>query len=161
MIRNKAYRKWYAKINPNKYYDKLWDEIESEFKEFLKTNPSKEEIYSEQVDRDYNLHVCWDEQNIYLSDKLIRKAQRLGIPLPSPRPSPGTEGSVENDWAQSVYFTYYLKEKARYNLMLKIREEQKWRRERISFFSNIIIAFLGLVVAILSLLYSYIIKICI
>jgi len=48
------------------------------------------------------------------------------------------------------YNDYYLNDLGRYELVKKIREEEKWEREEVSFHSSILLGTLGLLVGVLS-----------
>src|SRR5690554_1338168 len=126
MVKNKVLRKWYLKISPRRYYNKLWDEIEHEFQKFLKTSPNKDNIAEEKSNRDYNQLVCRDDYNVYLSDKIIREAEKYDIPMPSRRPSGPKDYDPEGNWKKTVHHIFYLDENARNILKKRIREELKW-----------------------------------
>lgn len=152
MTKNKRIRKLYEKVCPIKFEELLIREINNDYEEFLKTNPTKEEIFEEKNDRDYNTICAYHDIEIYYSNKIIRIAKRYGVPLPSAEPKFDAEVPSDSEWSQSIYGFYYLNDKGRYELKKKIDEEKKIKREIFTQILSIIIGFMGLFVAIISLL---------
>ena len=152
MIKNKKIRNWYKKMCPIKYTESFIREIRSEYDEFLKRKPNETEIYQEKSDRDYNIAITLDDLEAHFSDKIISKTKRYGIPLPSTEPKPETDDAVDSEWSQSIYGFYYLNEKSRYELKKKIDEERKIKRETFTQYVSLIIGFMGMLVAIISML---------
>lgn len=150
MKKNKTYRKWYSKHFPRKFAEKMAEEVEQEFQKIFKSKPSPERLYKAQFDRDYELRAVWDDEGIYRSNKIIRKAKKYYIPLSTRMPIPESEDPIGEDWVLSVYSYCYLSDNAMYDLKIKIREELKWKQEILMRFSSILIGILGLLVALFS-----------
>ncbi|WP_321992647.1 hypothetical protein [Marispirochaeta aestuarii] len=147
MIKNKRFRKWYSVHFPYKYAKKMEDEINNDFLEVKNSNATREEIYEAKYERDFNLREIFDTLNEHYSDEIILKAKKYGCPVPHRYNS---DGSIHEAWEESAWGTLYLSDESRYDLKMRIREEEKWKRERISFFSSLIFGLLGLLVGVLS-----------
>jgi len=151
MFKNLHFRKWFSKINPRKFAIKMEKEIEQDFHNATKDSLDRNELQRAQTDRDYNLQYTWETFEIYLSDKIIHKSYKYDIPLPSPRPQSNTEEEVGTEWSYAgTYYQYYLNDCGRFELKKKIKEEQKWVKDKISFYVSIIFGVLGLIVGVLS-----------
>lgn len=152
MTKNKKIKKLYEKVCPIKFKESLIQEIKNDYEEFLKTNPTKEEIFEEQNDRDYNIISAYHDIEIYYSNKIISTAKKYGVPLPSTEPKFDVDVPSDSEWSQSIYGFYYLNEKSRYELKKKIDEERKRKRETFTQYVSLIIGFMGMLVAIISML---------
>lgn len=152
MIKNQHFRNWYYRYYPKEYGIKISKEIEHDFRVILKSNPTTSERQKAENERNFNMIMVTEELELYLSKKIINKALKYDIHLSSPQPSTGTSGLTGQEWYSSTYFGYYLSDKGRYDLKMKIREEQKWKKENIAYYSSIVFGFLGLLVGLLSLI---------
>lgn len=152
MIKNTTFRRWFSKHFPIKYAKIIEDEINRDFlvkKDLCETHTERCNVESR---RNYDLQMVSEELDEYFTNKIVKQAKRLDIPIPY---QPRIEDLENDDWILSTLYSWVLKDGARHKLRIKIREEKKSRRDEVAYYLYLISGFIGIVIGLLSLIKDF------
>jgi hypothetical protein len=115
--------------------------------EYKKALPDEKEriIY----DRDSELRIIYDDWEDSKSDKIIKKAKKYDLDIPYKHIT-----GNEQYWDESYIGVSYLNSKGRNYIRNNLREEVKWKRERISLFVSIVFGLLGGVTGLIAVIFK-------
>jgi len=133
-----------AKIFKLRRLEKESREVWKKFKEFKQSEEfkklTKEERHNETGFRLIDIELTDDEIRVIETRELIRKASKLGIPIPPIHANnPG-----DSDWRESNTGDHFLTEKGFHELRREIRDEQKARADLRLAYVPLITALAGL-----------------
>lgn len=108
-----------------------------------------DDLESLRQERDHEMYTLYQDREVFHTKRLLRKASRLRVPIPSRYTSKMEESE---DWERSWDGEWYLSKSAELQLRAVIRQEQKERNETRAHWIAWIAAITGLVGAVTGLL---------
>jgi hypothetical protein len=142
-----VFERIYKKLFTLKYYEKIITEMENEYKiKFRNALPEEKDqyIFEERTEIDM---LC-DDRNDIKSKKWLRIARKYNLLFPTKN----NDDKLNENWINSYDGTQYLSSIGIDKIKKEYRETLKWKQDRFISYTSIIITFMSLMVAILSLI---------
>jgi hypothetical protein len=134
-----------SRLCPDLYYSIMVRNAKRGHLNLLKTS-KQEDTKKLGSDTDMEIRMLVDDWEELKSDKMLKIARKYDLVIPVM-----TENNDGTHWNRKYDDQLYLNSSGRNSIRKQLREEQKWKRERVSIYGTLTLGILGSLIGLISI----------